>query len=172
MQWNLGFAYITHPMNYAHSLSFVVVEYYILQSHSPAWTIMWFIRVRGHNECNGISNHLCLQCLPKCLFRRRSKKTSKLRITALFERNPPVMGGFPHKGPVMQRMFPFDDIIMCYSASEATVKHICELIIRTNNVSLYNTAKQNGRKSLCTCYRIYCPVKQYLEPAYHKRQHV
>ena len=29
------------------------------------------------------------------MFRRRSKKTSKLRVTDLSERNPPVTGGFP-----------------------------------------------------------------------------
>ena len=44
--------------------------------------------------------------------RRRSKKTSKLRVTGLCERNSPVTGDFPHKGPVTEKMFPFDDVIM------------------------------------------------------------
>ena len=43
---------------------------------------------------DGISNHWHLDCLLNHLFRRRSKKTSKLRVTA-FERNPPVTRGFP-----------------------------------------------------------------------------
>ena len=34
-------------------------------------------------------------CLLKRLFRRRSKKTSKLRVTGLFEGNSPVTGEFP-----------------------------------------------------------------------------
>ena len=48
-----------------------------------------------HNENNGISNQHRLNCLFKCLFRRRSKKTSKLRITGLCEGNSPVTGKFP-----------------------------------------------------------------------------
>ena len=41
-----------------------------------------------HNECDGVSNHRRLDCLFNRLFRRRSKKTSKLRVTGLFEENP------------------------------------------------------------------------------------
>ena len=44
------------------------------------------------------------------LFRHKSKKTSKLCVTGLCEGNPPVDS--PHKGPVMQKMFPSDYIIM------------------------------------------------------------
>ena len=33
------------------------------------------------------------------------KKTSKLRVTGLCEGNPPVTGGFPHKGPVTRKCF-------------------------------------------------------------------
>ena len=40
----------------------------------------------------------------------RSKKTLKLHVTGLCEGNPLVDS--PHKGPVMQKMFPFDDAIM------------------------------------------------------------
>ena len=36
-----------------------------------------------------------LNCLLNCLFWRRSKKTSKLRVTGLCERNSPVTGEFP-----------------------------------------------------------------------------
>ena len=43
--------------------------------------------------------------------RRRSKKTSKLRITGLCWGNSPVTSEFPHKGQVMRKMFPFDDSI-------------------------------------------------------------
>ena len=34
-------------------------------------------------------------CLLNCLFRRRSKKTSKLRVTGFCEGNSPVTGEFP-----------------------------------------------------------------------------
>ena len=44
-----------------------------------------------HNEIDGVSNHQRLACL----LRRRSKKTSNLRITGLCEGNSPVTGEFP-----------------------------------------------------------------------------
>ena len=48
-----------------------------------------------HNERNGVSNHTRLDCLLDRLFRRRSKKTSKLRVTGLCAGNSPVTGEFP-----------------------------------------------------------------------------
>ena len=44
--------------------------------------------------------------------RRRSKKTSKLRVTGLCVGNSPVTVNSSHKGPVTRKMFPFDDVIM------------------------------------------------------------
>ena len=43
---------------------------------------------------DGVSNHQPHDCLLNRLFRRKSKKT------------------FPHKWPVTQKIFPFDDVIM------------------------------------------------------------
>ena len=48
-----------------------------------------------YNERDGVSNHRRLDCLRNRLFRRRSKKTSKLCYTCLYEGTPPVTGGFP-----------------------------------------------------------------------------
>ena len=48
-----------------------------------------------HNERDGVSNHQPHHCLVNGLFRHRSKKTSKLRVTALCARNPPVAGEIP-----------------------------------------------------------------------------
>ena len=48
-----------------------------------------------HSECDGVSNHWRLDCLLDCLFRRRSKKTSKVCVTWLCEGNPPVTGRLP-----------------------------------------------------------------------------
>ena len=47
-----------------------------------------------HNEQDGILNHRRLDCLLHRLFKRKSKKTSKFRITDLCQGNPPVIGGF------------------------------------------------------------------------------
>ena len=91
-----------------------------------------------HNEHDGVSNHRHFDCFHNHLFRRRSKKISKLRITGLCEGNSQVTGefqaqgasyvenvsiwwhhhdkllpmNFKHKGPVTWKMFLFDDIIM------------------------------------------------------------
>ena len=48
-----------------------------------------------HNGRDSVSNHQPHDCLLNRLFRRRSKKTSKLRVTGLCERNSPVTGEFP-----------------------------------------------------------------------------
>ena len=47
------------------------------------------------NRRDGVSNHQFHHCLLNRLFRRRSKKTSKLRVTGLCARNSPVTGEFP-----------------------------------------------------------------------------
>ena len=59
---------------------------------------------------NYLSHSISIVCSAQ--FRHRSKKTSKLCITGLCEGNPPARGS-PHKGPVMWKMFPFDNVIMC-----------------------------------------------------------
>ena len=48
-----------------------------------------------HNGCDSVSNHQPDDCLLDCLFRRRSKKTSKLRVTGLCVGNWPGTGEFP-----------------------------------------------------------------------------
>ena len=70
-------------------------------------TLQW-----RHNECDSVSNHQPHDCLLNRLFRRRSKKTSKLRVTGLCAENSPGPVNSPHKGPVTRKMFPFDDVIM------------------------------------------------------------
>ena len=48
-----------------------------------------------HNGSDGISNHQPHDCLLNRLFRHRSKKTSKLRVTDLCVGNSPGTGEFP-----------------------------------------------------------------------------
>ena len=48
-----------------------------------------------HNERDSVSNHQPHDCLLNRLFRRRSKKTSKLRVTGLCAGNSPGTGEFP-----------------------------------------------------------------------------
>ena len=51
------------------------------------------------DERDGVSNYRHLDCSFNRLFRRRSKKTSKLRATGPSEGNPPVTDGFPSQRP-------------------------------------------------------------------------
>ena len=55
-----------------------------------ALTLQW-----RHNEHDGVSNYQPHDCWLNCLFRRRSKKISKLRVTGLCAGNSPVTGEFP-----------------------------------------------------------------------------
>ena len=75
---------------------------YIVRKQSN--TLQW-----RHNGHDGVSNNKPHDCLLNRLFRRRSKKTSKLRVTGLCAGWPV---NSPHKGPVTREMFPFDDVIM------------------------------------------------------------
>ena len=65
-----------------------------------------------HNWRDSVSNNQPHDCLLNRVFRRRSKKTSKLRVTGLCAGNSPGPVNSPHKSPVTRKMFPFDDVIM------------------------------------------------------------
>ena len=45
-----------------------------------------------HNEGDDVSNHRRLDCFLNCMFRRRLKKTSKLRVAGLCKGNSPMTG--------------------------------------------------------------------------------
>ena len=72
-------------------------------------TLLW-----RRNDSDGVSNNQPQDCLLNRLFRRRSNKSSKLRVTGPCEANSPWPVNSPHKGPVTvtQKMFPFDNVIM------------------------------------------------------------
>ena len=60
-----------------------------------------------HNGRNGVSNHRRLDCLLNRVFRRKSKKTSKFRVTGLCEGNSPVTSEFPTQRPVTRNFDAF-----------------------------------------------------------------
>ena len=70
-------------------------------------TLLW-----RHNGRYGVSNQQPHDCLLNLLFRCRSKKASKFRVTGLCAWNSPGPVNSPHKWPVTRKMFPFDDVIM------------------------------------------------------------
>ena len=53
-------------------------------------TVQW-----RYNEHDGVSNHRRLDCLINRLFRRRSKKISKIHVTGFCDGNVPITGEFP-----------------------------------------------------------------------------
>ena len=65
-----------------------------------------------HNEHCGVSNYQPRDCLLSRLFMRRSKKTSKPRVTGLCEGNSHVTGEFPAQRDSNAEMFPFDNVMM------------------------------------------------------------
>ena len=65
-----------------------------------------------HNDHDGVSNHQPHGCLLNRLFRRISKKTSKLRVSGRCVGKSPGPVNSPHKGPITRKMLPFDDVIM------------------------------------------------------------
>ena len=65
-----------------------------------------------HHGHDGASNHQPRHCLLIRLFRQRSKKTSKLRVTGLCAGNSPVTDEFPAQKASNAENFPFEDVIM------------------------------------------------------------
>ena len=94
----------------SHTSIQIVELFQLLQQHWP-YFIRCALRWR-HNDHAGVSNHQPHGCLLNRLFRRKSKKTSKLRVSGFVREIHRGPVNFPHKWPVTRKMFPFDDVIM------------------------------------------------------------
>ena len=73
-------------------------------------TLQW-----RHNGHDGVSNHLPYDCLLGRVLgadERKHQSSTSLAFVRGIHRSP---GNFPYKGPVTQKMFPFDDVIMLMS---------------------------------------------------------
>ena len=73
-----------------HTLEYIIQRIAVLGKSLLSWPLQW-----RHNERDGASNHQPHGSLLKRLFRRRSKKTSKLRVIGLCVGNSPATGEFP-----------------------------------------------------------------------------
>ena len=79
-----------------------------------------------HNERDGISNHQPQDCLLNGLFRRRWKKTSKLRVTGFVKGIHRWPVNSTHKGPVTRKILPFDDVIIrLFSVCSVYITDLC-----------------------------------------------
>ena len=65
-----------------------------------------------HNDRDGVSNHQPHDCLLNGLFRRKSTKTSELRITGFVKGIHRWPVNSPQQEPVTRKKFSFDDVIM------------------------------------------------------------
>ena len=81
-------------------------------TYSLCITLQWC-----YNGRDGVSNHQPSDCLLNRLFGRRSKKTSKLRVTGLYVGNSPATGEFPaQRASNAENVSIFDDVIMLLHA--------------------------------------------------------
>ena len=94
------------------SFEIEIIDLICINTSSNRWkdsALRW-----RHNERDGVSNHQPHDCLLNRLFRPRSKKTSKLRVTGLCAGNSPGTGEFPAQMASNAEMSPFDDVIMVH----------------------------------------------------------
>ena len=94
------------------------------KKHIPAIPLQW-----RPNGCDGVSNYLRLDCLLSRLFRRRSKKTSKLRWLVNSQ----------HKRPIMRKLFPFEDvmILICFLTAWYRYRPVTRYIDICINVAIW-----------------------------------
>ena len=91
-----------------------------------------------YNRRDGVPNQQPHHSFLNRLFRRRSKKTLKFRVTGLCVGNSPVIGEFPHKYPVTQKMFSFVDVIMHSGGTD-----VSSLIIN-QDICVHGSSVQNN----------------------------
>ena len=104
-----------------------------------------------HNDHDGVSNRQPHGCLLNSLFRRRSMKTSKLRVTGLCVGNSPGPVNSPHKGPVTRKMLPFDDVIMSWQQHIPTDKTATKTLThrgRVTHICVSNLTTMGSDKGL------------------------
>ena len=140
---NLGgvfnyFAYTYMRIKYIHKDKKSKSVYTLSRiNQNNSWLVLTKTFQWRHNERDGVSNHQCLDCLLKRLFRRKSKKSSKLRGTGLCEGNSSVTGEFP-----VQRASNTEDVPIWWRHHELNASQFFEVsvygILRPKGYSLEN----------------------------------
>ena len=97
-----------------------------------------------HNGCDSVSNHLPHDCLLNRLFRRRSKKTSKLCVTGLCAGNSPETGEFlaqmASNAENVSIWWRHHDLVKLYSWDvKKRVWHHCMYLKRKSHLSSFST---------------------------------
>ena len=93
---NLMFWILTDIMNImlSHEMTKATSDQCHYTEIDNCWNVFLALRWR-HKIRDSVSNHQSHDCLLNRVFRCRSKKTSKLRVTGLCAGNSPVTGEFP-----------------------------------------------------------------------------
>ena len=94
LQISYGVFYITMIWCKRDKIPLLTLGGYVSSPSCHRYAIYMSLQWRN-NGCDGVSNHQPLACLLNRLFRRRSKKTSKFRVTDLCKGNLLVIGEFP-----------------------------------------------------------------------------
>ena len=115
----------------------------------------------GHTERDGVSNHRRLDRLLRRLFRRRAKKTSKLRVTGLCEGNPPVTGGFPSQRASNAEIFPFDDVMILEQWERSHLIHVHESRFNSRLLPKGDPYIDNNRHHTKVPYLTSFPLRRY-----------
>ena len=147
--WGWWFATPSHPL-YPHSngLPFPLpsqrrIKVSWQRCGGASWLNWWLtptLRWR-HNECDGVSNHQPQDCLLNRLSRRRSKDTSKLRVTGLCEGNSAVTIEFPS-----QRASDAENVSIWW-------RHYAYLILIS--VGVWGTCRLPARSIVCATYGLW-----------------
>ena len=112
------------------------------------------VPLQWHNECDDILNHQSHDCFLNCLFRCRSTKTSKLRVTGLCAGNSPVTGEFPaQRASNVENVFIWwrhHALSLCPSHFDSHFKMRCQY--------RKSTVRQSGDEMNCHGFTLYMLV--------------
>ena len=114
----------------------------VLSGSVSFWPLQW-----RHNEHDSVSNHQPHDCLLNRLFRRRSKKKSKLRVTGLCAGISPGTGEFPaqmasnaenvsiwwrHHASGYTR----SEVVLCHAALKCVLTHLPLVIMAAISLTI------------------------------------
>ena len=136
---------------YKYTISFYW-QYFLVSMHWHQIPLRW--RHNGH-EC--VSNHQPRHCLPNRLFERRSKKTSKLRVTGLCAGNSPGTGEFPaqmasnaENVSIWWRHHALPDIGSHHADSTVTTYSLTWITLRNKHITVHCMLRHWGRDKMAS----------------------
>ena len=105
-----------------------------------------------HIGRDSVSNHQPHDCFLNCLFRHRSKKSSKLRVTGICAGNSSEAGEFPTQMASNADFFfiwwrHHDTCIKICAGDMQYVSDICMMFLRIEKKSVHNSALTTGQNS-------------------------